>query len=109
MTKKLLTLFTDESVIIFIFYMANKLIIVKFSALGHSLDIFQRDFALEIMVFYVREIMRGQKEVADLFHIETIKLDDLDREYNMLIFFKLILDFDVLFEVKVIISQRNWL
>ena len=109
MTKKLLTLFTDESVIIFIFYMANKLIVVKFSALGHSLDIFQRDFALEIMVFYVREIMRGQKEVADLFHIETIKLDDLDREYNMLIFFKLILDFNVLFEVKVIISQRNWL
>ena len=109
MTKKLLTLFTDESVIIFIFYMANKLIVVKFSALGHSLDIFQRDFALEIMVFYVREIMRGQKEVADLFHIETIELDHFHRKDNMLIFFKLVLDFDVLLKVEVIISKRDWL
>ena len=104
MTEKLLTLFADESVIVFIFDMANKLIVVKFSALGHCLDIFQRDFALEIMVFYVSEIMRGQKKVANLFHIETIEFDYLHREYNMLIFFELILDFDVLFEVKVVIS-----
>ena len=104
MTEKLLTLFADESVIVFIFDMANKLIVVEFSALGHCLDIFQRDFALEIMVFYVSEIMRGQKKVADLFHIETIEFDNFHREYNMLIFFKLILDFDVLFEVKVVVS-----
>jgi hypothetical protein len=104
MTEKLLTLFTDKSVIVFIFDMANKLIVVKFSALGHCLDIFQRDFALEIMVFYVSEIMRGQKKVADLFHIEAIEFDNLHRKYNVLIFFELIFDFDILLEVKVVIS-----
>ena len=53
MTKKLLTLFTDKSVIVFIFHVTDELIVIELSALGHRLDVLQRDFALEIMVFYI--------------------------------------------------------
>ena len=53
--------------------------------------------------------MCGQKKISCLFHIETIELDNFHRKDNMLIFFKLVLDLDVLFEVKVIISKRDWL
>ena len=53
--------------------------------------------------------MCSQKKISCLFHIETIELDNFHRKDNMLIFFKLILDFDVLFKVKVIIPKRDWL
>ena len=104
MTKKLLTLFTDESVIIFIFYMANKLIVVKFSALGHSLDIFQRDFALEIMILNICKVMCSQKKISCLFYIEAVEFYNLNWEHNMFIFLKLILDFNILLKVEVIVS-----
>ena len=104
MTEKFLTLFTDKPIVILIFHVADELIIIQLSTFSHRLNVLQRDFALEIMVFYVREIMRGQKKVTDLFHIETIEFDNLHRENNVFIFLKLILDFDILLKVEVIVS-----
>ena len=104
MTEKFLTLFTDKPIVILILHVADELIIIQLSTFSHRLNVLQRDFALEIMIFNICQVMRGQKKISCLFYIESVEFDNLHRENNVFIFLKLILDFNILLKVEVIVS-----
>ena len=53
MTEKFLTLFTDKPIVVLIFHVTDELIIIQLSTFSHRLNVLQRDFALEIMIFYI--------------------------------------------------------
>ena len=103
MTEKFLTLFTYKPIVILILYVTDELIIVQLSTFSHRLDVLQRDFALEIMIFNICKVMCSQKKISCLFYVEAVEFDNLHREHNMFIFLKLILDFNILLKVEVIV------
>ena len=103
MTEKFLTLFTYKPIVILILHVTDELIIVQLSTFSHRLNVLQRDFALEIMIFNIRKVMCSQKKISCLFYVEAVEFDNLHREHNMFIFLKLILDFNILLKVEVIV------
>ena len=108
MIEELLTLFTSESIIILILDMTDELIIVYLRTFRHCCYRFECDSALELVILYVCKMMSCEKQISSLFHTEAVKLEDFDREDDMLIREQLILNILIEFEVQVIVSHWNW-
>jgi len=87
--------------------MHNEFLVVGVIALCQSLDEFDSNFSLELLLLDIAKLVRSQEQETILFHSEPVVLLYFAREDNVLLLLQFGHDHFVMLQLQVVVSNGN--